>query len=337
MKFCSKCGSKVEIEQKFCSKCGFDLSNEESKNHFVSETKGNKSKDKLKLHSGSKNVIISTVIIMVLFVGCFIIGNNLSKPSKTISKFEKAVNLDDKKALSKILYSKDSKLEMSEGNAEFLLNYFKEDPLFLHQLIKDLNEDSLKFESFRKGNEINPKNDARAIRLGYVGKRFLVFPKYKIIVRPAFIEVKTELKDVEFSLNSVKVGKSDKDNYSIELGPFMPGKYELLASYKGSYVDLENTYNVDFIKRDNGKTSIKALGNSKNIRVTSEYEHADIFVNNKETGVKVKDAVSFGPVSPDTSLYAVVTLDGKRVKSEEVKFHEGVSNVHLSFRNPKPF
>lgn len=143
------------------------------------------------------------------------------------------------------------------------------------------------------------------------------------------------LKDVEFSLNSVEMGKSDKDNYSIELGPFMPGKYELLASYKGSYADLENTYNVDFIKRDNGKRSIKALGDVKNIRVTSEY--ADIFVNNKETGIKVKDAVSFGPISPDTSLYAVVTLDGKRVKSEEVKFHEGASNVHLSFRNPKPF
>lgn len=336
MKFCNKCGSKVEDEQKFCPKCGINLRDTDLKNVAILEVTGNGVKDKSKISSGTKISIISAIIIAILLLGCFVVGNDLSKPSKTVSKLEQAINSEDKNELAKLLYSKDNRLEINEDNSEYLLNYFKENPLFLEKVMKDLNDDCFKFESLGKDNEINPKNDIKTIRLAYVGKKFFVFPSYKISVKPAFIEVKTALKDVELSLNSVEIGKSDKDDYIMELGPFMPGRYDLLASYKGSYVDLENTYNIDFInsnnENNNEKIIVEALVNLKYVKVTSEYPDAEIFVNNKETGVKVKEAVNFGPLSAGTSLYAVATLEDKKLKSNEVLFNESTANINLSFK-----
>ena len=349
MKFCAKCGAKLESEQQICPQCGYSLSsrqnkfNEENVSSIQSINKNqvennnklivqpNAVRKSLVLSKGGKVSIIGISIAVVLLIGFFIAGNSLSKPSKVVSKFEKAIDSDNKSEIINILYCNDNRVEINEKSISPLLSYFKDNPSYLNTVIQDLNKDAFKSEETKGLSTMNGTNSQNVISLTYTGKKFLFFPSYKIGIRPSFVQVKAGIKDVTLSLNSTEIGKSDTDNYSKEFGPFIPGKYKLLASYKGKYVTLSDPHDVDLIAAKNGKVNVDILTNLNYTKVKSEYPEAEIFVNAKDTGIKVKDAENFGPLNGDTKVYATITKDGKTLKSGEYTVAQGDTNIYLNF------
>ena len=346
MKFCAKCGTK--LEQDICPQCGYtsssrhDKANQENisnvqavnddylKNNKI-VAKATPVRRSLVLSMGAKIGIIGATIAAVLLIGIFIAGNSLSKPSKVVSKFEKAVASDNKADLINVLYCDDNRMEINEKTISPLLSYFKENPSYLNTVVKNLDNEAIRSEQTNGLTGISGKNNQSILTLTYTGKKFLFFPSYKIGIQPAFIQVKAGIKDVTFSLNSTEIGKSDVDNYSKEFGPFIPGKYKLLANYKGKYVTLSEPHDVDLITADNGKTSVDILTNLNYIKVKSEYPDAEIFVNGKDAGIKVADAQNFGPLNSSTKVYATLTKDGRTLKSSEDTVSQGDTDIYLSF------
>ena len=337
MKFCAKCGTK--LEEDICPQCSYTSSSKQDKpnQEYLSNIQPvNNDATPVRRSSGlsvgAKIGIIGATIAAVLLIGIFIAGNSLSKPSKVVSKFEKAVASDNKADLNNVLFCDDNRMEINENTIAPLLSYFKENPSYLNTVIKNLNNDAIISEQTNGLTVATGKSNQSILTLTYTGKKFLFFPSYKIDIQPTFIQIKAGIKDVTFSLNSTEIGKSDVDNYSKEYGPFIPGKYKLLANYKGKYVTLSEPHDVDLITANDGKANIDILTNLNYIKVKSEYPDAAIFVNGKDAGIKVADAQNFGPLNSSTKVYATLTKDGRTLKSSEYTVSRGDTDIYLSFK-----
>jgi uncharacterized membrane protein YvbJ len=346
MKYCSQCGAEIKVQQAFCIKCGYKFNsikeNETKLNENFNNTQSinadNSTKNNFVLSKKMKISIIGASIIAILLIIFFKTGNALTQPSKVVSNFEKAISSDNKKELSNILYCKDKRLEISEKSIAPLLSYFNENPSYLNTVTQALSKEALTIKMTKNLSNLDKNNSKDLFNVVYEGKKFIFFPNYKISIMPSFIQVNTSIKDVSLSLNDIKLGKSDTDNFSKEFGPFIPGKYNLSAVYKGKYLSLNEPYSVNFFDNENmvdNKKNIDVLLNTNYIMVKSEYSDAKIFVNGKDTGIKAADAQNFGPLSSGMKIYAVATENGNQLKSDEYTIEQGDKNIYLSFEEAK--
>ncbi len=350
MKFCGKCGAKLENEEKFCSQCGNGLNTDEDKNKeyekftdddYVNESsfknhneivpKSNSERRNLNISMRTKINIMAAAIVVVLLIGLYIIGNSLTNPAKVVSRFENAVASGNKGEVVSTLYCDDNRLEINEKTIVPLLTYFKDNPSYLNTVVQGLNRDALNMSQTKTLSGMSGNSKA-VLTLTYSGKKFLFFPNYKIGIKPGFIQVKTSIRDVVFTLNGTKIGQSDVKNFNKEFGPFIPGKYTLLADYKGKFTSLsDDPHDINFIEGSSDKVTVEAFTNVNYVNVKSDNPETKIFVNGKDTGVKVADGSNFGPLNNNTKIYGMVTKDGKLLKSNEETVDQGDKDVYLNF------
>lgn len=323
MNYCPKCGTQVREGQIFCSKCGYNLN---TRQVDVSQNEcpivyNNLQNNRPAMDKNLKIGIISICAVAAVFIALFLLGSSLTKPSRVVSDFQKAVSSGNAKELSKILYCSDKRVSIDEKTVNPLLVYFKDNPSYINRLVQNLNNSSA-----------DSKSLGSVFILQNVGKKFLFFPDYRVVVKPAYIDVSTKISGVSFSLDSKNIGKSNTDNFNKEYGPYIPGEYNFSASYSGKYVNLHEPYKIDLVSADNNKKAINALANLSYLNISSEYSDAQLFVDGKDTGTKVKDAGNFGPLNSNSVVYAVASKDGQKIKSDTYTVGQGNdSNVYLSF------
>jgi len=342
MRFCTKCGNEVKEEQTFCTSCGNDLKNEStSEVKEVEETnlieidepiKEDDIKEKyttnnIKLTQKSKIAIALALILIVAIVVIIQVGNSLSDPRKITKRFQQDIVTNNTSDLAKILYCNDARLEINSSNITPLLNYFKKDPSHYNEVIENLNNDALSPKDVSNVS-ITSSN---TLTLTKVGKKFLIFPNYKISIKPSFIDISTTVKDVSFSINNVVIGKSDTDKSTKEFGPYIPGTYSIIANYKGTYVNLSKSYLVNTMDTSDGIAKLNVFEDMNRLSITSDYPDAEIFVNGKDTKVKVNEATNFGPIDGDSKIYATTVINGKKLKSEEYSEAGGATTIDISF------
>ena len=66
------------------------------------------------------------------------------------------------------------------------------------------------------------------------------------------------------------------------------------------------------------------MQNSPNfVYLTSTYPEAKIYVNGKDTGLSPgPNGIEFGPISPNSKIQAILDVNGKQFKSEEIKLEK---------------
>ena len=338
MKFCTKCGKEVKEGQTFCTSCGNDLTKDNMDNTKPIETidpiKENiapnttpSTTPNFKLTKRSKIVIAVVAVLILIIVGIVQVGNYLSDPKKLEARFQNDIATNNSSDLASIMECSDTRLIVDSKNIAPLLSYFKSHPSYYDEVIQNLNNDVL-----------SPKNrnntlTSNTLTLTNIGKRFLIFPNYKISIKPAFVDITTPVKDVTFSINNAQIGKSDTDKSAKEFGPYIPGDYNIVANYKGKYVSLNKSYPVDLVAVVNGIEKLSVFDDMNYLNITSDFPDAKLFVNGKDVNVAVKDATNFGPVDSSTKIYAVHIIDGKTLKSEEYSVTNGETNVNISFQD----
>ncbi|AJA47119.1 hypothetical protein CPAST_c10190 [Clostridium pasteurianum DSM 525 = ATCC 6013] len=338
MNFCTKCGTKLEEGKLVCPNCSYDFQSKEYKNNTVpiDKTTVEIEKDYDEYENFNKTsfipskkfkITIAGLIILAIIIGVYIfIGKSAADPYKLVLRFQNDIASNNKSDLSKILYCSDSRLIIDDKTSDTILAYFRNNPSYLNNTIGNLNN-QISTNNVRYGNMLSQSN----FSIVSAGNALPFFPRYKISIKPTFVNIKTSIKDVQFSLNNSKIGKSDSDNFSREFGPFAPGEYKLYASYNGKYTSLNNTYNVDLINSTSGRVDINALEDLNYVRINGDYPDAEIFVNNRNSNVKISDASNFGPVSSDMKIYAVANKDGKKLKSSEYTVSSGDKTISLNF------
>ena len=332
MKFCTKCGKEVKEEQTFCTSCGNDLKNE-STNKIQPIEKINSAEEyptsNVKLTKKSKITIAVVAVLIVAIVAIVQVGNYLSDPKKLATRFQNDIASNNTSDLASILFCNDARLKVDSSNIAPLLDYFKSNPSYYDEVIQNLNNDALSPKDIGKLNIAS----SNTLTLTNVGKKFFIFPDYKINIKPSYIDITTTVKDVTFSLNNTQIGKSDTDKSTKEFGPYIPGNYSILANYKGKYVTLSQPYPVNLIETSNGIAKLSVFDDMNYLNITSDYPDAEIFVNAKDTNVKVKDATNFGPVAGSSKIYATQVISGKKLKSEEYSATSGGTDLNIGFQD----
>ena len=339
MKFCNKCGNKIIEGKLFCTSCGNDLRVKTDKENESTNKVDNmgtiKPKEShisnFKLSQLSKKSKISLGLLAVLIVATVSIvkvGNSLSDPNRLVTKFEKAVVSKNASDLASVLSVSDSRLKVDSKSIAPLLAYFKSNPVYLNTVLENLKMDASNAKADISTTPIKSNN---VLTLAKAGKKFFVFPSYKINIKPSFINITTTVKDVTFSINNVEIGKSDADKLVKQFGPYIPGNYSILANYKGEYVTISETYPIDLVLATEGVSDLGVFEDVGYTNISSDYPDADIFVNGKNVKVKVKDATHFGPIDTTAKIYATHIDGGKTLKSEETSIAPGQTELNLSF------
>jgi len=339
MKFCTKCGNKIK-DGTVCPYCAYDFKkgttaenesinrNDQSQelNPLIVLPEEDLTHDtKLTKKSIIVMVLITVLVVAVVVIG--LIGNSLSDPRKLEVRFQKDIASNNSYDLASIMYCNDVRLKVDSKSISPLLSYFKSHSLYYDKTIQSLKNDVLS----PKNTNSAPTNNL--LTLTNVGKFLLVFPSYKIVIKPSFVDITTPVKNVAFLINDVQIGKSDTDNYTKKFGPYMPGDYSISANYKGKYVTLNKSYFVNLVETNSGITKLSAFNDVNYLKITSDFPDAKIFVNGKDVNVIVKDAMNFGPVDSSTKIYATHVVDGKRFKSQEYSIFKGQTKINVSFYN----
>ncbi|MCI1902391.1 MAG: zinc-ribbon domain-containing protein [Bifidobacteriaceae bacterium] len=71
-----------------------------------------------------------------------------------------------------------------------------------------------------------------------VGKKFLIFPDYKVVVTPQKLDLSANSENLAVSVNSTDVGTSDSTHFSTSVAHLFPGTYKVSASGTVKKVDV---------------------------------------------------------------------------------------------------
>jgi uncharacterized membrane protein YvbJ len=336
MNICSKCGSEFTDEKNFCTQCGNNL-REENTNKVESSRDENsvviKPEEsritKLKLRSVSKIAMLLFPFLILASFTIIKVSNSINDPYKLVTRFQKDVASNNTSDLASILYSNDASLKVDSTSITPLLSYFKSNPAYLNKVIDSLKNDAI----YPKDINSLSKTSSNTLTLSNTGKIFLFISNYKINIKPSFIEIGTTVKDVTFSINNTQIGKSATDKSIKKYGPYIPGNYSITANYKGKYVALTKPYPVDLVSDKNGTTNVNIFSDLTYLNISSNCPDAEIFVDEKDVNVKVKDAMKFGPVNSSSKIYATYVKDSNTLKSEEYTITGSDTDLYLNLED----
>src|SRR5699024_9805317 len=185
-------------------------------------TNNQPSKPPKKKMSKMTKIAISSVAVLVVIVGAgYFVGNSIFSADKAIEKFEEAIDDGDSKAVSKLLNSKDKDLKIDDSSVEGFIDYYNDNPDELEDVVDHLTE---------QGEKDGKSDDGYAINLKKDGKKFLVFDNYMMQVSPVYFDVYTNYADTEITLDDDVVLTADSDEFTEEIGPYLPGKYTFVAN-----------------------------------------------------------------------------------------------------------
>lgn len=296
MNFCNKCGSKLENDS--CPNCSTTSNSNKNKNYF-------------------KFIIGFIVILFIVIGGIFIYGKSTSKTQSEIATdFSNAISNKNADELQEILYCDNQKLQINTTNANVLIDYFTKNP----SKFSDIND------NFKDGKYVDI---GYPLSIKEISKKFFFFPVYKVVVKPTFMKVQCNFKN--FKIKVLDQTYNDL-NESTEIGPLMPGNYNITAELSNSYLNKSEVIDVNTF--DNNCPEIQVFKDLKIIHIDSDIPNADLYINNKNTGVKVKSAKDFGPVEPTSTIYAISNENGQKLMSKKYTV-DSSSEIYINFTDAK--
>jgi membrane-associated protein TcaA len=337
MKFCIECGHKLNAAQEFCTECG--AKQPLTKEAPVTETRTNLERSVVKAEKKKPNklaIILAAAGIFLLVAGfaAYKVGESLTGPEKVIEEFSnniKAENIDEvMKAINMGQTDIEADRKMTEGYIEFLQD---QDELLASSL-KDLEEQGERLGSDTKPASGDLENSLFTIKKD--GKKWLVFDRYIISVKPYYVNVYSNFEGSKVYVNDDQVGKIKEDE-PLKVGPILPGEHELKIVYKGEYSNLEDQMKLDFSEAENNILEADLELEAAFVDVYSNYEDATLFINGKDSGMLVEDAYEIGPFAIDgtITLHAEKEFETGTIKSDEVTIEDsGSIELYIDYEEP---
>ncbi|URZ08321.1 zinc ribbon domain-containing protein [Clostridium felsineum] len=325
MPFCNECGEKLKEKQQICLKCGYNNRNANKP----------KSKNELILREAmtpKKTAALTIVLVFVFLVGVGIYyAQRESNPLKTVAAFKKAVNEKDNSKI-KDLIEEDSSVKVNDKSIDKVVKYFENNPDYRSKVLNELDQEAAKLYE-AKVDSINSTNTFRVKR---VGNKFLVFPKYKIVVNRVYIEVKTKVKGADIYINDEKVGTSTSKNFSKEYGPYIADDYKVEMVYSDKFEKLSESQNIDMLKSLKNRATVELMTKVRYVSIKSDEKDAELFIDNKDTGKKVKDVNYKIPIKSSTKIYGVIQQDGNKLQaSADNNSKDNEINLNFSYAKAK--
>lgn len=339
-RFCTECGSKVDIQHRMCTECGKPLKNnissenapsDKSINSKVKELKSNfvslgsvinNTKSKLlvvksfvqnlfsKVSEASKKtkIILAIIIILAfLLISGFIVGNILTSKDHLIDRFVEALDEKDQTILADILQSSDPNLEITEENITSLLSYLEDNPHEVSNIIYSIQQQSSYMDETKGTVEQWSDNSTSlsVITLSYNGKKGLLFNDYSLTLTPLYFELYSSYEGTKVFIDGNEVGEIIESNTPIIYGPLMPGDHLVKAVYNKENVELESEQEVSLLTMQEETYPVELYLEGEYVNVDLPYTTmgltSKLYVDGKDRGIDLYEDNSFGPVNIDGS------------------------------------
>ncbi|MDW7797748.1 hypothetical protein SCR05_09345 [Streptococcus canis] len=188
---------------------------------------------------------------------------------------------------------------------------------------EQITNDEAKFTDFRrysqrelaqKAKELKEAGPDSAIQVKSVGRRFLIFPDYRIAIKPMDLTLKTNVPQMDLLLNHKKVAVSDSEDFSVKLDR-LP-----MADYTASINGTHNGRKIKVNKAYDGENRVLDLSVTfKTFTVTSNVKEGDLYFEDNRVGT-LKEGhfqVEDYPVTDSAKAYIKKTFPDGDLKSRK--------------------
>lgn len=163
-------------------------------------------------------IIIPAVILFLAIGGLFFALKQASAPEKAVETLKEAVANDDPALLQDIIITDNKQAAVNKTSVQALITYLK-DNSSSYDVIKEGLEEQIKEDDYT--------TTTQQVTLTEAGKKWGMFPEYKLKVKTAVIKITGQNEDDRVSLTAGKSDQAIKKQKNNEYGPVIPGTYNL--------------------------------------------------------------------------------------------------------------
>lgn len=343
LRFCKECGTQLHEKEQFCRKCGTPVSlekdetkrgtpvteNETSTITPTEKTQGGISQNQSRVGHGKNTtprkpmskktkILLSTSLVLVIgFVTTYFILSSVYTEDKAVEKFKQALSDQDAKTLADMIYSENTDMKIDKDTIGGFLDFLDKNPSYKDELVESLKDQAT---SIKNSDAEEATASSSVMSLTKQGKKLLLFDDFKFKVQPYYFTVSTNYKDTDLYLNDEKVATADTDDFTEELGPFLPGLYQVRAELENDYAtfDYEEEL-VLFDETSDDYVDVDMEGHT--VDVEADNNNGTLLVNGEKTDLNIEEDPSFGPVPLDGSVTVQAQYDypwDEEVTSDEI-------------------
>lgn len=190
---------------------------------------------------------------------------------------------------------------------------------------KEIKTSEVKYTDTKNTTTYSKSQLMSGERMQKVGRQFLIFPKWRVVVDPGTVDLTVNTADLNLTINGVSYGTTDGNNYTAELKHLYPGTYNFVASGKVNDQDITVSSEENVTSRTEVNLSVKYLS----FTVKSNLKDGDLYVG----GTKVRTLssgkldVNKVAVAGSSAVYVKKNFDdGSSIKTETLsikKISEG--------------
>ncbi len=191
---------------------------------------------------------------------------------------------------------------ISKKDFEPLAEYYSENKSRVSAVIKDL------------------KDNGTSGHFTLINKKVLFLDNYHIEISPVAIKINTNFDNAQIYINDKEVAAT---NIKRDL---IPGKYLIKGKLNTLYGVVEEEKEVYIVDNMEYSLNMSAL----NISLTSNFEDADVFINDEEIHKKVKDIKKYGPIplNKEINIQLQKEFPWGVIKSDKVKV-SSLPNINI--------
>ncbi|MFC5531485.1 zinc ribbon domain-containing protein [Cohnella yongneupensis] len=273
--------------------------------------------------------IISGVVVILLVVGAYFLGKYMTDEDRLITKFEKMATEGDGEKLYKLLSASNEDIKLDQKTADAMAAYLKDNEDVVQDLVEELRSEATDLKS-GDVETFSTEDDAPFVYLEKkVKKKWLLYNDYELKVKRYMIPVSSNFEGAQIVVNGEQAAGVEADGSAVEVGPLLPGNYEVKVVYEGEYTTLENKQNVSLFPMAEYDDEVLLDLQGDYVYVYSDNASAEIYINGKDIGLKADGNQEIGPIAMDGSntMYVQAEYPWGSVKSEE----QPVSSEEMSF------
>jgi len=273
---------------------GYDVS---TIHQFISDGKAAKPA-KPAMAKGKKILIIAGVVAAVLALASYGFGSYYYSRGQVAERYEAAAKKSFKDSLEYQVWS-DTKKEIKTSEVKYT--------------------DTKSTQAYSKSQLLSGE------RMQKVGRQFLIFPKWRVVVDPGTVDLTVNTADLNVTINGVSYVTTDGNNYTAKLNHLYPGTYNFVASGKVNDQDITVSSEENVTSKTEVNLSVEYLS----FTVKSNLKDGDLYVGGTKIGTlnSGKFDVNKVAVAGSSAVYVKKNFeDGSSIKTETLsikKISEG--------------
>lgn len=316
MNYCENCGSKLEEGSVFCESCGAKVDGDVETTATTETTEKPKSQIEIKaLTKKQKTIGIGLLTaIIILFLG-FTIGKNVYSEENQKEVITDALLSKDPDKIAGVLTSKNANLDVTSETVMPLVNFLEDNPYYLEDLVTNLHN----------------YNEYGVFTIVQEGKKLGLYDAYELQVLPIYFKVSTNLEGTVITLNGEELVTADKNDFTQEMGPFVPGLFNFEATGTVNGYELEATQTHSFLYPEEA-TTVNLELEGYEFSIQSDLSDATVYLDDEEIGTLTDGEGKFGPIKFEEGMQIHVekVFDEGTIVSDPVDLNEYDSTYYFN-------